>query len=46
MDFVVWIRRCRVTPDQIPPPEDREAWLDDYWALIDSWITERLADVD
>lgn len=42
MDTDVNIRIWHVPAEDIPPPDDQEAWLFDTWAEIDQWITSRL----
>lgn len=44
MDNVVRVRQWRYRPDQIPPEDQREAWLYDQWEVIDFWITEASTD--
>lgn len=43
-DTKVAIRIWHVPAEEIPGPQDQEAWLFDTWAQIDEWITERLSD--
>jgi 1-acyl-sn-glycerol-3-phosphate acyltransferase len=42
MDTTVSVRFWHVRAEDIPPPEEQEAWLYDMWAEIDLWITESL----
>ncbi len=44
MDTVVAARTWLVTADEIPPPDQQEAWLYDTWAVIDEWIVSELAE--
>lgn len=45
-DTDVKARVWRVPAEEIPPPDQQEAWLFDVWSEIDQWITERLADTE
>ena len=42
MDTGVHVRIWHVPAEEIPPPDEQEAWLFDVWAEIDGWITSRL----
>lgn len=43
MDTSVEVKVWHIRAEDIPPPEQREAWLYDIWAEIDHWIGEELA---
>lgn len=43
MGTEVDVRMWRFPAEEIPAPDNQEAWLFDMWATIDSWITARLA---
>jgi 1-acyl-sn-glycerol-3-phosphate acyltransferase len=43
MDASVTTATWRVPAEDVPPPEQREAWLYDQWAVIDAWIGGHLA---
>jgi 1-acyl-sn-glycerol-3-phosphate acyltransferase len=45
-DTNVAVRIWHVPADQIPTPDQQEAWLFDVWAEIDEWITARLGDTE
>lgn len=38
LDRHVSARTWRVRAEEVPPPEQREAWLYDRWQVIDDWI--------
>jgi 1-acyl-sn-glycerol-3-phosphate acyltransferase len=42
MDTEIDVRIWHTPAESIPSPDQRETWLFDKWAEIDSWITERL----
>jgi hypothetical protein len=44
MDTQIATRLWYVPAENIPPPEQQEAWLYDIWAEIDVWITKKLSD--
>lgn len=33
----------RVRAEEVPPPEEREAWLYDHWEALDDWIASHTA---
>ena len=39
MDTQVAVRIWHYPAEQIPGPDEQEAWLYDRWAEIDSWIS-------
>lgn len=41
LDRHVNARTWRVRAEEVPPPEQREAWLYDQWQVIDDWIASR-----
>ncbi|MGH8871861.1 MAG: 1-acyl-sn-glycerol-3-phosphate acyltransferase [Acidimicrobiia bacterium] len=43
MDTEVEVKIWHVRAEDIPPPEEQEAWLYDVWAEIDRWIGAELA---
>ena len=45
-DTDVKARVWYVPAEDIPPPDDQEAWLFEVWSDIDKWITARLADTE
>lgn len=45
-DTAVKARVWHVPSEQIPAPDEQEAWLFEIWAEIDEWITARLADTE
>lgn len=45
-DTDVKARVWYVPAEDIPPPDDQEAWLFEVWTEIDGWITDRLADTE
>ncbi|WES63165.1 hypothetical protein P0L94_11935 [Microbacter sp. GSS18] len=42
MDSAIEATAWRVPAEQVPPPEEREAWLYDHWQQIDDWVDARL----
>lgn len=44
MDHLVSTRAWRVRAEDVPPPDQREAWLYDRWEMIDTWIGETLVE--
>ncbi len=42
MDTEVVVRIWRFSAEQIPGPDEQEAWLYDRWAEIDAWISDHL----
>jgi hypothetical protein len=43
MDTEVEVRIWHVRSEDIPPPEQQEAWLYDVWGEIDDWISAELS---
>jgi 1-acyl-sn-glycerol-3-phosphate acyltransferase len=43
MDTEVEVKIWHVRSEEIPPPEQQEAWLYDVWAQIDEWIGAELS---
>lgn len=43
LDTRIAVRVWHIPAEQLPAPEEQEAWLYDLWAEVDSWISERLA---
>lgn len=46
IDTDVKARVWYVPAEDIPPPDEQEAWLFEVWSEIDGWITDRLADTE
>jgi hypothetical protein len=42
LDTRVAVRVWHIPAEQLPPPEEQEAWLFDLWSEVDAWISERL----
>jgi hypothetical protein len=42
MDTSVAVKIWHVRAEDIPPPDEQEAWLFDLWAEIDQWIGAEL----
>lgn len=45
LDRHVSARLWRVPAEEIPPPEQREAWLYDHWQVLDDWIAAHAEEV-
>lgn len=45
MDSHIVTRLWTVPAEQVPPPEQQEAWLYDQWQMIDDWIGRTLAEI-